>query len=81
MANDSRAVRGGLLLALVSAVSVGRSGSLARGRIDVGWSPGAVVLARLAVAAIVVAPLAARALRGRWGLLRRNARTVLLYGA
>ena len=84
MANDSSAgpaVRGGLLLALVSAVSFGLSGSLARGLIDVGWSPGAVVLARLAVAALVVAPLAARALRGRWGLMRRNMRTVLLYGA
>jgi drug/metabolite transporter (DMT)-like permease len=84
MANDSgggRAMRGGLLLALVSAVSFGLSGSLARGLIDVGWSPSAVVLARLAVAAFVIAPLAARALRGRWGLLRSNTRTVLLYGA
>ena len=84
MANDSRAegaARSGLLLALVSAVSFGLSGSLARGLIDVGWSPGAVVLARLAVAALVVAPLAARALRARWGLLRRDVRTVLLYGA
>jgi len=84
MANDGRAegaARSGLLLALVSAVSFGLSGSLARGLIDVGWSPGAVVLARLAVAALVVAPLAARALRARWGLLRRDVRTVLLYGA
>src|SRR5215213_8312173 len=84
VANDRTtggAVRGGLLLALVSAVSFGLSGSLARGLIDVGWSPSAVVLARLAVAAVVIAPLAARALRARWGLLRRNLRTVLLYGA
>ena len=84
MANDIRggaAVRAGLLLALVSAASFGLSGALARGLIDTGWSPGAVVLARIAVAALVVAPLAARALRGRWGLLRSNARTVLLYGA
>ncbi len=84
MANDSRArsaMRGGLLLALVSAVSFGLSGSLARGLIDAGWSPSAVVLARIAIAALVVAPFAARALRTRWGLLRRNVRTVLLYGA
>src|SRR3954466_6448123 len=84
IANDRRhgvALRAGLLLALVSAVSFGLSGSLARGLIDVGWSPGAVVLARIAIAALVVAPLAARALRARWGLLRRNVRTVLLYGA
>jgi drug/metabolite transporter (DMT)-like permease len=75
------AVRAGLVLALVSAASFGLSGALARGLIDVGWSPGAVVLARLAVAALAVAPFAARALRGRWGLARRNARTILLYGA
>jgi drug/metabolite transporter (DMT)-like permease len=83
MAHDRRAVslRAGLLLALVSAVSFGLSGSLARGLIDVGWSPGAVVLARIGIAALVVAPFAARALRARWGLLRRNLRTVVLYGA
>ena len=74
------AVRAGLLLALVSAASFALSGALARGLIDVGWSPGAVVLARIAIAALVVAPLASRALRGRWGLLRRNRRIVLLYG-
>ena len=84
MANDSQtgtAVRTGLVLALVSAASFGLSGALARGLIDVGWSPGGVVLARIAIAALVVAPFAARALRGRWGLLRRNARMVVLYGA
>ena len=84
MASDTSggvAVRSGLLLALVSASSFALSGPLARGLIDVGWSPGAVVLARIAIAALVVAPLAARALRARWGVLRRNARIVLLYGA
>jgi drug/metabolite transporter (DMT)-like permease len=84
IANDRRAsmaARAGLLFALVSAASFALSGPLARGLIDVGWSPGAVVLARIAIAALVVAPLAARALRGRWGLLRRNRRIVLLYGA
>jgi drug/metabolite transporter (DMT)-like permease len=84
MANDRAAranMRAGLLLALVSAASFALSGALARGLIDSGWSPGAVVLARIGIAAVVVAPFAARALRGRWGLLRRNARLVLLYGA
>lgn len=84
MANDSGvgvAVQAGLLLAVVSAVSFGLSGSLARGLIDVGWSPGAVVLARIAIGALVVAPLTVRALRARWGLLRGNLRMLLLYGA
>ena len=32
------------------------SGALARGLLDEGWTPGAVVLARIALAAVVVAP-------------------------
>ena len=74
-------LRVGLPLALVSAASFALSGPLARGLIDAGWSPGAVVLARIALAALVVAPFAARALRARWEVLRRNVRLVLLYGA
>ncbi len=84
MTNDrsaAAAVRAGLLFAVVSASSFALSGALARGLTDVGWSPGAIVLARIAIAALVVAPIAARTLRGRWGLLRRNWRVVLLYGA
>jgi drug/metabolite transporter (DMT)-like permease len=84
MADDRSAsvpARAGLLLALVSATSFALSGALARGLIDVGWSPGAVVLARIGIGALVVAPLAARAMRGRWRSLRRNRRIVLLYGA
>src|SRR3954462_4405855 len=84
IANDTAKrpeVGAGGVLAIVSAASFGLSGALARGLIDVGWSPGAVVLARIAIAALVVAPLAARALRGRWGALWRHRRIVLLYGA
>jgi len=71
----------GLTLAVVSAVSFGLSGALARGLFDGGWSPGAVTLVRVGLAAAVVAPLGLFALRGRWWLLRRNARLVLLYGS
>ncbi|MFE3200452.1 DMT family transporter [Embleya sp. NPDC059237] len=71
---------GGLLLALVSATSFGMSGSLARGLLSSGWSPGAIVLARIGLAALVVAPFAVVALRGRWHRLRTQARTVLVYG-
>lgn len=75
-------VRAGLPLALISATSFALSGALARGLIDQGWSPGAVVLARIAVAAAVLAPFAARALRGRTALLsRRNLRLIAIYGA
>ena len=71
----------GLALAVLSAASFGLAGPLARGLIDAGWSPGAVVLVRIAVAALVVAPLAVGALRDRWAVLRRHAWLVVLYGA
>lgn len=71
----------GLAFAVLSAASFGLSGPLASGLFDQGWSPGAVVLARIAIAALVVAPFALTSLRGRWVQLRRNGRLVLLYGA
>src|SRR3954447_5192771 len=80
MANDNR-VGIGFAFALVSAASFGLSGALARGLLDAGWSAGAVVLARLAIGALVVAPIAARALRGRWSAFRANAWFVLAFGA
>jgi drug/metabolite transporter (DMT)-like permease len=71
---------GGLLLAVVSAVSFGLSGAVARGLLDTGWSPGAVTLVRVGLAAALVAPLGLIALRGRWVLLRTHARLVVGYG-
>src|SRR3954470_15627867 len=78
--NDSR-VGLGLTFAVASAACFGLSGSLARGLLDAHWSAGAVVLARLGIGALVVAPLAARALRGHWGALRANAWFLLAFGA
>ena len=80
MANDNKAAVG-FAFALASAASFGLSGALARGLLDSGWSAGAVVLARLGIGALVVAPLAVRALRGRWGALRANAWFLLVFGA
>lgn len=89
LTHDAAAVTGaqgartgtGLVLALVSASSFGLSGALARGLIETGWSAGALVLARIGVAALVVLPFALVALRGRWAVLRRHAGLVTLYGA
>src|SRR3954466_15790574 len=84
MTNDERAgtqLRSGLLFAIASATAFGLSGSLARGLLDARWSPGAVVLVRLSLGALVVAPLAVRALRGRWGALRKHLGFILLFGA
>src|SRR4051795_346147 len=83
MSNDTTAspdIGIGLGFAVASAAAFGLSGSLARGLLDAGWTAAAVVLARLTIAAVVVAPLAAHALRGRWDALRANARLVLAFG-
>jgi drug/metabolite transporter (DMT)-like permease len=75
------ALGAGTALAVASAACFGLAGPLASGLLATGWSPGAVVLARIALAALVVAPLAAHALRGRWRALRANAGLVVFYGA
>ncbi len=73
-------VPAGLAFALVSALSFGLSGAVARGLLDTGWSPGATTLIRVSVAAVVVLPMGLVALRGRWELLRRNVSIVVTYG-
>jgi drug/metabolite transporter (DMT)-like permease len=79
LGNDT--IGAGLAFALASAASFGMSGALARGLLDSGWSPGAVVLTRIAIGALVVAPIAAGALRGHWSALRANAGLILFFGA
>src|SRR5579875_1647419 len=73
--------RSGLALAVLSAASFGLSGALARGLFDAGWTAGAVVLVRVGLGTLVVAPFALADLRGRWNDLRAHAGLVLLYGA
>ncbi len=71
----------GLALALASAGTFGMSGIFATSLIDIGWTPGAAVAARIALAAILLTAPALLQLRGRRGLRdRRAVRTVLLYG-
>lgn len=72
--------RGGLVLALISALAFGTSGTLAHALMQAGWTPGAVVLARLSGAALLLLPFGLIALRGRWSLLRRYAPTIVAYG-
>jgi drug/metabolite transporter (DMT)-like permease len=79
-ANRASRALPGLAFALVSAASFGMSGALARGLLDDGWTPGGVVLARIAIGALVVAPFGLVALRGRWHLMRVHWRAVVVYG-
>ncbi|MFM6850628.1 MAG: EamA family transporter [Terrabacter sp.] len=70
----------GLLLAVASAASFGMSGVLARGLLDTGWSAGATVALRIAVAAAVLVVPGALAVRGQWRLVRANAGLIAVYG-
>jgi len=70
----------GLALALLSALTFSSSGPLAHSLIDAGWSPEAAVATRVGIASLVLAVPAAVALRGRWGVLRRNLASMGLFG-
>jgi len=70
----------GLVLALLSAAAFGTSGVFATALLDTGWSAGAAVIVRLALAALVLTVPAVVQLRGRWRLLRSNARAVVSFG-
>lgn len=70
----------GLILALLSAAAFATSGSFARSLLEAGWSAQAAVVARVGIAAVVLAPVAGWVLRGRWGLLRRNLGRIGLFG-
>lgn len=70
----------GLTLALVSALTFGMAGVLARPLLETGWSAGSLVMVRTGVGAIVLLPLGMAALGGRWHLLRRNAGLIAWYG-
>ena len=76
----SSALSRGFALAVVSAASFALSGPLAAGLIQAGWTPGSVVLVRVALAALAMTPLGLRAMRGRWATLRRSWRLVTAYG-
>lgn len=75
-----RPVAPGLLLAVVSAAAFGTSGAFGRSMLDAGWTPGAVVFLRIAVACLLLLVPTVLALRGRWVLLRRNVGLVVGYG-
>ncbi|UNK71282.1 DMT family transporter [Microbacterium sp. H1-D42] len=82
LTHDTRhpSVSTGLLVAVGAAFAFGMSGAWARGLIDAGWTPGAAVTARIWVAALVLLAPTIIALRGRWGLVRKNAGMIVIYG-
>lgn len=70
----------GLSLALVSAATFGTSGTFASALMAAGWTPGAAVVTRIGVAALLLTVPALVQLRGRWALLRRSLPAVAAYG-
>jgi drug/metabolite transporter (DMT)-like permease len=70
----------GAWLGLLSAAMFGTSGPLAKSLLETGWTPGAAVTARIALAALALLGPAVLALRGRWSVLRRNLGLVATYG-
>lgn len=79
-AQGSSRLGSGLAFAMASAASFGLSGSLAKGLLETGWSPGAAVTVRIGIAAAVLVIPALTMLRGRWHLVRRNSWLILAYG-
>lgn len=59
----------GLIVAVISAVSFGTSGALIKPLLAAGWSPTAAVTARALTAGLLLLPIAAVSLRGRWTVL------------
>lgn len=70
----------GWALAIAASAAFGIAGSFGTPLIHNGWSPGAVVSARVTIAFLVLLIPALRTLRGRWSLVRRNAGLILSYG-
>jgi len=73
-------IPGGLILAVVAAVSFGTSGALVKLMLEAGWSPTAAVTARALIAGVMLLPLALLSLRGRWAALWRGRWRVLGMG-
>ena len=71
----------GLGFAVVSAVSFGLSGALARGLVETGWSPGAMTLVRVGLARRGPDPLRPGLPARPVEVLRRNLGLLLAYGA
>lgn len=65
---------------LIAAATFGSSGTSARSLLDIGWSPGAVVLLRIGEAAAILLVPALLAMAGRWRQLRRNAGPLVVFG-
>ncbi|WP_051218230.1 EamA family transporter [Nocardioides insulae] len=70
----------GFVFMVVSAFFFAVSGPVAKTMYGIGWTPGSVVLVRLAGSALALMVPTLIALRGRWPEVARHWRTVVAYG-
>lgn len=70
----------GIAAGLVAALAFATSGPVVKPLLVAGWSPGAAILVRLTIGALLLAGPALLALRGRWEVLRAAWPTVLGFG-
>jgi drug/metabolite transporter (DMT)-like permease len=70
----------GLAIAVVASLAFGASGPFAKPLLEAGWSPAAAVTMRSLVGGLVLVPFAILAMRGRWVLLWRGRRRILIIG-
>lgn len=73
-------LRPGPVLAAVSALTFATSGTFAAALLSTGWTPGAAVLVRIGLSALVLLLPAVLVMRGRWDVFRANARSVVIFG-
>ncbi len=67
----------GLFVAVLAAATFGTSGAFVKPLLEAGWSPAAAVTVRALAGGLILAPIAAIALRGRWSALWRSRGRVL----
>jgi drug/metabolite transporter (DMT)-like permease len=72
--------RTGFVLSAVAAGTFGTSGTFAESLIKSGWSPAAIVVARISLACVFLTIPALVSLRGQWFLLRRSAPMIAAFG-
>ena len=70
----------GLVIAVIASLSFGMSGAFVKPLLESGWSPAAAVTVRALIGGLVLAPLAAVQLRGRWHTLWQARWRILAMG-
>lgn len=69
-----------MVVAVISALAFGMSGTFVKPVLDAGWSAGAGSIVRTGIGTLILAVPTVRAMRGRWSLVRQHWLGLLLFG-